>query len=787
MKQLLLVMSAVALMTACSEPSQTNTVASETIKDSVNGTQQKESNDILVSDDKQLKEAIKNAQAGDNIILKNGTYSDLNIKFYGEGTKENPITLKAETAGQVFIEGQSNLRIGGNYLIVEGLHFRNGYTPTRNVVRFKIDDERIAFNSKFTNNVIEEFTQQDRDVTDHWVEFWGQHNELSNNYIAGKSNFGPTIMIQLKGNQHVNNHHQIINNHFGPRPRKGGPHGETLQIGDSSTSVTASYTNIENNFFDRCNGEVEIISSKSNYNQFKNNVFFESEGSLVLRHGNYATVDGNVFIGNDESEFIGGIRVINTGHWITNNYFYKLKGEKFRAAIAVMNGIPKSPLNRYNQVTDVVVAHNSFVESPTPWYFSVGSNIEQSGVLPKSEIRSARPIRTIFANNLIYNEANADYPIYHYDKVDGVTFKNNISNNDNKTDVETDGIVKQDITMTGNAQDFMLPTSYNTDVYHGFDFDKIKTDLFGNTRTSNNAIGATVNSTVKDVPLIDRAKYGTKWFTAEKAVTKANVFKVATSAELAKAAKDAVSGDTIELTAASYLVADTIAINKEIFITSADKNTKSTLNFIAKGTAFSMQPKGHLHLDNVIVKGNNTQNAFTTLDKSMSKAYDLSINNSEVSNFNYVLEVSKGSFADTITVTNSIIKNNLNGFIVNKETDNKGDYNVEFVTITNTTFDNISGSILDYHRGGYDESTIGGNLVFENNTVTNSGANQQDSILIKNRGIVNLTLKNNTFTNNPVKLIAVLWGEKGQKPEANTISNSGEVKIVKNLKLKLMY
>jgi poly(beta-D-mannuronate) lyase len=97
----------------------------------------------------------------------------------------------------------------------------------------------------------------------------------------------------------------------------------------------------------------------------------------------------------------------------------------------------------------------------------------------------------------------------------------------------------------------------------------------------------------------------------------------------------------------------------------------------------------------------------------------------------------------------------------------------------------VSGSILDYYRGGYDESTIGGNLVFENNTVTDSG--EVGGVLIKNRGIVNLELANNTFTNNPVKLIAILWGEKDQKPVGNTISDSGKIEIVQNLKLKLMY
>ena len=69
-----------------------------------------------------------------------------------------------------------------------------------------------------------------------------------------------------------------------------------------------------------------------------------------------------------------------------------------------MNGIPKSPLNRYNQVTDVVIAFNTWINCKSPLQFGVGTNISQKDVLPESEIRSAIPIRTIVANNVIYNE-----------------------------------------------------------------------------------------------------------------------------------------------------------------------------------------------------------------------------------------------------------------------------------------------------------------------------------------------------------------------------------------------
>ena len=304
-------------------------------------------NPVIVNSAEKLQTAIDAAKAGDEIVLANGIYQNVELKFTGEGTAEKPIVLRAETAGKVFIEGESCVKFGGNYLVVDGLYFRNGYTPSDAVIEFRLNKE-VANHCRVTNCVIEDFNQMSRDRADHWVEFWGRNNQLDHCYIAGKSNSGPTIMVVLKGNENIKNFHQITNNHFGPRPRKGGPHGETIQIGDSFTSMSPCNTTVANNLFEKCDGEVEIISNKSNFNEFKNNVFYHSEGSLVLRHGNYCMVDGNYFIGDDNSNNMGGVRVVNTGHWIVNNYFYDLKGEIFRSPLSVMNGVPKSPLNRYN-------------------------------------------------------------------------------------------------------------------------------------------------------------------------------------------------------------------------------------------------------------------------------------------------------------------------------------------------------------------------------------------------------------------------------------------------------
>ncbi|MCL4125293.1 UNVERIFIED_CONTAM: hypothetical protein GTU68_063055 [Idotea baltica] len=447
-------------------------------------------NSILVSNKEALKVAIKNAKPGDNIVLKDGVWKDVEIKFIGEGTAENPISLKAETVGNVFIEGLSSLEISGNYLNVSGLYFRNGHSPKKNVIAFRTSPKEVANHSKVTNCVIVDFNNLQRDKDNLWIQFYGKHNELSNCYLAGKTNGGPTVRVDLKGNQSIRNYHKIINNHFGPRPRKGGARGETIQLGSSFTSMSPSNTTIANNLFEECNGEVEIISSKTNFNIIKNNVFYKSEGSVVTRHGNYVTVDGNYFIGDGVNEQFGGIRIINTGHWVTNNLFYKIKGKNFRSPIAVMNGIPKSPLNRYNQVTDVVIAYNTFVDSDAPFQFGVGQNLAQKDVLPKSEIRSARALRTEVVNNVIYNSKGDANPIIEHDKADGVTFKSNVINNNGIAIKNTHGLISKDLNLTDIGTNLSVPISGFDDVetYNGFDFESIKVDLLGKSRSTSNQI-----------------------------------------------------------------------------------------------------------------------------------------------------------------------------------------------------------------------------------------------------------------------------------------------------------
>ena len=747
------------------------------------------SNIIKVSDSEALNIAIENCQAGDVIVLTNGVWKDLQIKFEAEGSESKPIMIKAETPGKVFIEGVSNLKFGGKYLVVDGLHFRNGYSPDNAVVEFRIDENTNSNHCTFRNSVIEDFNKMSRDDGDRWVQFWGQHNTLSNCYIAGKTNRGPTIRVDLAGNQHINNYHQIINNHFGPRPPRGGPSGETIQIGNSSTSMTPSYTLVASNLFEACNGEVEIISSKTNYNEFRNNVFYKSEGSLVTRHGNYATIDGNYFIGDGVNENYGGIRIINTGHWVTNNYFYNLKGKNFRGPLAVMNGIPKSPLNRYNQVTDVVVAYNSFINNTSPWQFGVGQNLSQEDVLPPSEIRSARPVRFLVANNIIYNEEGDPSPIIEHDKADGITFKNNVINNQGITFKSYEGLTSTSFELKQIGDNIFIPYSpIEQEPFQGFGFDRIENDLFGNSRANMNSVGATLAIANEDPMILDISKFGVSWYSNKVEARDPQNHTVSSPRELRTKILEVKSGDIITLNSGTYILDQSLQINKKLTIRSNDKSQAVIKYSGTENTAlFELQPKGFLSIKNVVLKGTNTQHAFASLEENMFTHFGLTVSDCEIIEFNYALKVYKESFAERITFENSTISNCANGLELSEETNDRGDYNAEYLTIENCRFENVNKNVIDYYRGGYDESTIGGNLLVSNSTFSNCGKDEENGILLNTRGIINVDISNNTFTHNPVKLVALLWGAKNNSHANNQILNSGEIRVEENLKLTLMY
>lgn len=339
-----------------------------------------------VSNPAELTTALGRSQPGDIILMADGTWKDVEIVFDAKGLADKPVTLRARTPGKVILTGRSTLRLAGEYLVVDGLWFKDGFIRDESIIGFRGDSRTLAVNCRLTNCAITDFNPPERKKDYKWCSLYGRSNRVDHCYFAGKNHAGTTLVVWVDGQP---NFHRIDHNHFGPRPPLGANGGETVRVGTSDVSMNVSRTLVEENLFERCNGEIEIVSNKSCENVYRNNTFLECAGALTLRHGNRCEVYGNVFIGNGQKN-TGGVRVIGEDHRVFSNRFFDLAGQETRAAICLMNGIVNSPLNGYFQVKRALITSNIFARCRQD--FVVGYPGEKA-TLP--------PVECVITNNVI--------------------------------------------------------------------------------------------------------------------------------------------------------------------------------------------------------------------------------------------------------------------------------------------------------------------------------------------------------------------------------------------------
>jgi poly(beta-D-mannuronate) lyase len=371
--------------------------------------------EYFVSSAAQISTAMQTAQPGDILTMTNGTWTNQRIQFAGNGTSSLPITLRAQTPGQVLLNGNSKINISGNWLVVDGLNFDGGALAANDhVVEFR-GNLGEATNSRLTNSAIIDYNPASVDTRYFWVSLYGQNNRVDHNYFKNQTHSGVTIVVWRDSGP---DYHQIDMNYFADRPlpvNPSDPNGfETIRIGDSSESLSNSFTTVENNLFERTDGEIEVISNKSGNNVFRYNTFREVAATLTLRHGNDNRVEGNFFLGQDKNNS-GAIRVIGERQTIVNNYIANVD-DRAGGAISISAGVPNSALNEYFQVKDAVIAHNTIVNVGGP-AITFDDGLGSSG-------RTLTAQNVTVANNLLRSNGQA---IFEGNEGTGWTWQGNIA------------------------------------------------------------------------------------------------------------------------------------------------------------------------------------------------------------------------------------------------------------------------------------------------------------------------------------------------------------------------
>ena len=539
-----------------------------------------------------------------------------------------------------------------------------------------------------------------------------------------------TLIVILNDKRCLENYHLIDHNYFGERPVYGSNGAETMRVGTSQQAYSSSNTIIENNLFERCSGEVEVISIKSSDNIIRNNTLLECEGVVALRHGDRNTVNNNLFIGNGRRN-TGGIRVVNAGHRIYDNLLVGLAGTRFFSALGVMDAVPNSLPNRYCQVVDVEMFRNTFVDC-TNIEFGTGKDME----------RTLAPEKVAFTDNIIINKKLAQ-PYIAVDDVSGIQFKGN---------------------------KVQLSKNYSAP---GFITEKVKVPQ------------------LPDNTVIRKDK-GASWFTNQVAQSTTNAHKecnVSPGTNLSEIVHSLEPGSIIILSKGTYPIQRSILIDKPLTIRAADPGNKPLIRFngdkpdnmvtIADGGELKIE---NIAFDGVLEPGKALAKAGISTAFDMIQPYTLTVDGCEFQNFGeggfFAVKGTKATFAKSVTIRNCLFRD-LSGDAINyaAEKDDIGRYNADDMLIENCSFYRLLGLPINIYRGGSDESTAGPYITVRHCTFVDC-CNKERGSVMRLIGPQVLTVENCNFDNSgrggaTIRLDEATW-EKVRIANCN-LWNSGRM------------
>ena len=343
--------------------------------------------------------ALDKAGDGDTLFVKDGEYADVKLVWKAAASPDTPVVVAAEHPGKVVITGESSLHISGTGLTVSGFLFRGCVAEKGTVMEFR-DGDALASGCRLTECAFDRCVPARRDISYSYVHLYGRNNRVDHCSFTGKLNLGVTLIVMLNYDGCDENNHSIDHNYFGPRPVYGSNGAETIRVGTSQQCMQNSRSQIVDNLFDRCNGEVEVVSIKSCENTIARNVFYECQGVLALRHGDRNRAEENLFLGHGVRN-TGGIRIVGEDQVVRGNTMLGLAGERFFSALALMYGVPNSLPNRYMQVKNTVVEDNDF-EACSSIDFTAGKDYE----------RTLPPIGTVWKNNRVKKVQTSSEPFF---------------------------------------------------------------------------------------------------------------------------------------------------------------------------------------------------------------------------------------------------------------------------------------------------------------------------------------------------------------------------------------
>lgn len=392
---------------------------------------------LVVSSVEELYAAASACRPGDNILLNDGTYKDVKLVITNSGTAEKRIRVGAKNPGKVLFTGDAKLELRGEYLIVDGLYFKDG---SRNPEQWKPHGPGLVAiygsHNRITGCVFDAFD----DANSAWITTSltkegkvPQHCRIDHCSFINKLTFDQVINLNnafapIKDSTAVAGppmYHRVDHNFFSNPPKPGNA-GGGIRVGYFRYDLGRCL--IDSNLFMHQDSEAEIVTSKSRENVYYANTVLNCRGTLNFRHGDHQVAINNFFIGTDSAFEYGGMFVWGSRHVIGANY-YGLPRTLTSRGNAALYLNPGAPGTEHALAFDITVVNNAFVNNGG---YAVHFNpLDRQRKKQYAEngwiFQTPHDIR--FVNNFFYSSPCSAYSFFRddYSGDRGIAWQNNVA------------------------------------------------------------------------------------------------------------------------------------------------------------------------------------------------------------------------------------------------------------------------------------------------------------------------------------------------------------------------
>ena len=354
---------------------------------------------VNVSTASAFKTAVAAVAPGDTIDVASGTY-DLNsyMNVATPGTADQPILIRSKVRGGANLINKSFFDLKNTaYVTIEGFNF----TPSDGTV-VKIESCNHVRVTRCRFAVVESTGSAWIIIQDLYnaTAPASSENRIDHNLFENKTLPGNYVRIDgFQGTPTQPSQHDVIDHNYfrniGPRITN---ELEAVRIGVSSLSGKPSYTVVEYNLFEDCDGDPEFVSIKTDEDTVRFNTFRSCQGTVCFRQTSRSVAYGNFFLGNGK-DGTGGVRIYKTDNKVFNNYFENLTSTLWDAALTITNGdvdTSSTSSSSHGRPLRSVFAFNTLVNN----LHNIEIGYTNNGNYGKSVINP------IIANNIIVGSKN---------------------------------------------------------------------------------------------------------------------------------------------------------------------------------------------------------------------------------------------------------------------------------------------------------------------------------------------------------------------------------------------